>query len=259
LNSPILLCCNPLSQLLCNTVHRYISRWKAILSAYNAIRGRLLYSEDVLQGTNLCLPFLNETTIKLWYKNATRRNEITTLLQGLQLPTPDLTASSSLPAAAELPVSAPPVAADVHRHVMADNEDRRGQATVRGHSTAPPAASTSSASAVSLPPAIAGPSTASDDHQLPVDEPSQPVTAVSRTTAWRKRKKEVEQCRQQEIEAPAVARKVYTCRVCNKPMSSPGHTQFKGQRYCSETPGIAPQEEWLRQKRSEAEAKSKAK
>ena len=230
------------------------------MSAYNAIRGRLLYTEGIVEDTNLCLPFLNETTIKLWYKNTTRRDEIRTLLQGLQLPTPGLTASSCLPAAAELPVTIPEVASDVDLHEMVDNEDRRGQAQVRGHSTALPVASTSSAAAVSLPPATAGPSTTNDDDD---DDSQQQIVAdlgnMPRTTAWRKRKREAEQCQQQGLDVPVVPRKVYTCRVCNKPMSTPGHTQFRGQRYCSETPGIAPQDEWLRQKRAEAEAKSKTK
>ena len=43
-------------------------------------------------------------------------------------------------------------------------------------------------------------------------------------------------------------RKEYSCRVCGRPMTTPGHSQFYGQRYCPDAPGQLPQE-WLRMKK----------
>ena len=138
-------------------------------------------------------------------------------------------------------------------HDMPDAEDRRGMARVR----CPAAAS----SVVDQPSdADAGPSAELDlqtQEGLPVvivvEAPQ--LTAMSRTTAWRKRKKEAEAGEQSRTPRCPVARKVYSCRVCGRPMTSEGHTQFRGQRYCAQTPGIAPQDEWLRQKRLEAASK----
>ena len=42
---------------------RYTSRWKLVLSAYNAIRARLLNSQALLEETNLVLYTINETTL----------------------------------------------------------------------------------------------------------------------------------------------------------------------------------------------------
>ena len=35
-------------------------------------------------------------------------------------------------------------------------------------------------------------------------------------------------------------RKVYSCRVCQQPMTSAGHTQFPGQWYCPNAPDKSP-------------------
>ena len=41
----------------------YTSRWRLILSEYNSIRTRLLNSQTLLEGTNLALYTINETTL----------------------------------------------------------------------------------------------------------------------------------------------------------------------------------------------------
>ena len=61
-----------------------------------------------------------------------------------------------------------------------------------------------------------------------------------------------------DVKVEVLARKVYSCRVCGEAMSAPGHTQFRGQRYCPNTPGqTLSVEEWRTQRRAEA-AKRKA-
>ena len=52
------------------------------------------------------------------------------------------------------------------------------------------------------------------------------------------------------------SRKVYTCRICGKPMTSAGLTQYKGQRYCPDEPGQMSKDDWLALKRIEAKAKA---
>ena len=66
----------------------------------------------------------------------------------------------------------------------------------------------------------------------------------SRTTMWRHKRERQEG----KISRP---RKAYTCTVCGRPMTSEGHTQFRGQRYCPSAPGQLPQDEWLQKKKDE--------
>lgn len=133
--------------------------------------------------------------------------------------------------------------------------DKRGEAPVRKVPSPVPAAVT----AVTTPEneATVVPASAADQpgQSCPV-----PVK-ISRTTAWRQRKREAaNQAKQQaqpEQRKPNRPR-TYMCRVCGKPMASDGHTQFAGQRYCPETPGIPPKEQWLQQKREEKAASKKS-
>ena len=108
---------------------RYASRFKLILQAYNRVRQRVMNSETLLERTNLTLFVINECTLMRWFKNKERRDEVTTLLQGVALPPSSLTTTGHLPAAQQ-PSSpgAPPEIA----HEFEDPEDTSGQADVRG-------------------------------------------------------------------------------------------------------------------------------
>lgn len=247
----------------------YTSRWKLILSEYNSVRARLLNSQALLAGTNLMLYTINETTLAKWFKASSRRNEIKLLMQGLSPPQPPLTTDSvSLPPAKIRPAQQGP---PLFPHRFPEVEDTTGLANVRqkGAATTLPAVTSPSAdfSAHSTPviPALTAPGPDSPAPifsalQLPAPSPfgllatsssglsspglSGPVVStpdMSRTTMWRHEKKGKE-----------TRPRKYTCRVCKKPMTSEGHTQFCGQRYCPHEPGQIPKEEWLRQKREEA-------
>ena len=48
---------------------------------------------------------------------------------------------------------------------------------------------------------------------------------ASHTTAWR-------QEQEKKMGKSAKPRRAYTCKSCGRPMTSEGHTQFFGQRYC---------------------------
>ena len=65
----------------------YESRWKRILFKYNSIRARLFNSHTLSERTNISLFNVNETSIRLWYKHKTGREEIIiTLMQGRPTP-----------------------------------------------------------------------------------------------------------------------------------------------------------------------------
>ena len=68
---------------------------------------------------------------------------------------------------------------------------------------------------------------------------------ASRTTAWRHE-------RERKMGKSAKPHRAYTCKACGRPMTSEGHTQFFGQRYCPHEPGQLSQDAWLQQKRQEA-------
>jgi hypothetical protein len=75
---------------------------------------------------------------------------------------------------------------------------------------------------------------------MTIQDESQPPKKISRTTRWRKRTKELKGDAAQ-VKKP---RKEYSCTKCHMPMSSDGHTQFKGKRFCSVSEGKS-KEEWL--------------
>lgn len=100
---------------------------------------------------------------------------------------------------------------------------------------------------------------------LEIDLISTGVTeTLSKTTAWRHRKKkfEEEQTAAAKAEGLPTSKKVrmaYTCRKCKQPMSKEnGHSQYFGQTYCPNEPGQIPREEWLAKKAEEWKAKKTA-
>ncbi|CAH3031612.1 unnamed protein product [Pocillopora meandrina] len=139
-----------------------------------------------------------------WYKDTTRMEEIKTLLQGFQIPPPPpVSAAEPLPAARVCPSSPPNVQEPFS---FSEPLDTTGKAKVRSRTSSP--------------------------MQLPSS-----AALSSSTSKWRKRKAEAEGRAQfKEV------RKVYTCRVYSKPMTSEGHTQFRGRRYCPNAPVQVPRE-----------------
>lgn len=255
----------------------YTSRWKLILEEYNCVRARLLNSAALLEGTDLALFPINETTLVRWYKNTTRTNEVKLLLQGRSLPGSQLScASDSLPPAQSRPCSLPPPPDD--QLTFPEPEDTTGQAHVRQSRPAPstaqdtsststgtssaqdPSSEPSSSSSAPGPSSSApGPSSSAPGQtsHAPVPTPATPLL-VSRTTEWRRRK-QAEAAGSTSAPTTAAAprsRKVYSCRICGQAMSKQtGHTQFKGKRYCPMESGQVSQEEWLAQLKAEAAAK----
>ena len=183
---------------------------------------------------------INQTTLVRWHKNSSRRDEIRLLMQGLSPPRPKFTTDpKSLPPVKTL--ESGPGPSPLNPHSFPEPEDATGRARLnkRKDTAGTPVGSTA-----------AGPSGLSlgDGHSslssAGVSSGADSSSPTSRTTAWRRKREREEGQRPRE-------RKKYTCRICGKPMTSPGHTQFYGQRYCPGAPGQLPQKEWLRMKREE--------
>lgn len=211
---------------------RYISHWKLILSAYNGIRQSLLNSEDLLAGTYLILPIINEATLTKWYKDHTRSSEIKMLLQGLSLPGRTL-ATEPLDPPKERPLKPALPEAPMQ---FEEPSDTTGQAAGRVRLPLPPVGVV-------------------DEPLVPGGEPSvelkdqKPATSKprSRTTEWRHRKKS----------GQSKERKVYTCRVCDRPHCIRGTHSYQMQTvgYCPHAPGQIQKAEWLLLRKAEAAEK----
>ena len=106
---------------------QYTSRWKQILSDYAALRSRLFNSQPLLEDTGIFLYSINETTLKNWYKQVHRKNEVRQLLQGTKLPQREVS-QGHLPLK-EPSISIPPP--PPHPYVHREPEDTTGQAKVR--------------------------------------------------------------------------------------------------------------------------------
>lgn len=106
--------------------NRYDSRWKLIVQEYNYIRGRL-FNSNLAEKTNLTLFNISETSLRLWYKNRTRHEEIVTLMQGKTPPGKRALAKDKLPTptkSTQLQGEAPLIAFD-------EPEDRTGKAILK--------------------------------------------------------------------------------------------------------------------------------
>ena len=171
------------------------------------------------------------------------------LMQGLSLPSPSVCATQPLPPARQPASSPPPTPTEPHR--FHEPEDTTGRACVRGssrQSTPVPLAVRSVFPVVPIP---------SSPSNMPLLQQATPPTKVEvqsatvpRTTAWRQGK------RTAAVAKLPCVRRQYTCTVCREPMTSPGHSQFYGKRYCPNAPGQIPKEEWLAQRRAEKSEKS---
>lgn len=108
-----------------------ISKYQLILAEYNKLRGCIFNSEKLQEETNLVLFSGNESSLKTWYKNSVRRDEVKILLQGISLPNPPLCAENELPS----PMVPNPIPVIPHNPIVfREHEDTAGQANVRGSS-----------------------------------------------------------------------------------------------------------------------------
>lgn len=180
------------------------------------------------------------------------------LMQGLSLPTRRVCSASPLPAAQLRPTSPPPP--PQQPHIFDEPVDTVGQAKVRG--MPPPTLVIAPSSATTTICTVNPPAVATCTSAL---IPAVPSPSVSRTTQWRQRKKASSQSATPSVmvstgstTTTCPGRKEYCCRICSKPMSSPDHSQYRGQRYCPSLYPDISKDVWLTQRRAEAQAKSKS-
>ena len=170
----------------------FISRWKQLVSAYNNIRACLFNSQALLNNTGITLFNVNETSVSLWFKNKTRREEILTLIQGRPLPGRLTLAKEAVPPLRETPSD---LQGDADSMLFQEPEDRTGLATLRCKQ---PLASQPGPSPVSIPPpqviilpGLPGPSAipqTSSSQFVSASSPSSLAAEIpiceSRTTLW---------------------------------------------------------------------------
>ena len=141
-----------------------------------------------------------------WYKNTTRTNEVRTLMQGLSLPSPSMVSASPLSPVQSRPTELPPP--PQQPLTFEDLPDTVGQAWVNDSSADPSTSSMQPPSTSSTQPPF--PSTLSLASTVT-------VATTSRTTDWRRRKREAETS--YSVKKQRVERKGYTCRSCGQPMN----------------------------------------
>ncbi|XP_062340201.1 uncharacterized protein LOC134038681 [Osmerus eperlanus] len=182
---------------------------------------------EMMAQTNLQLFQLNQRTLSQWYCMRQRERERAILLQDLVPPAPGPSlAAQPLPAARPLHYQQ-----EGHRQPFAflTPQDLARQATQQRRPAPVP-----------IPPAQPPASTAlSQDN----------VETVSRTTAWRKRKRE-EAAAAGGTDQPRKATRQFLCSKCGLPKrKDTGHSHFGGSYFCSVSSGGKSVEVWLAEQR----------
>ncbi|KAK4028144.1 hypothetical protein OUZ56_017397 [Daphnia magna] len=177
------------------------------------------------------------------HKNSIRVEEIKTLLQGGKLLTVSLCATEPLLSANDRPTQSSQLS---NHMVFEEPQDNTGLAQVRRRHTAP---SNNEDNSLTSQEEIAKKPDIDQFTIVVIDNPELLISpAISRTTAWRKRKNPLTGSAGKEKEQE---RKAYTCTKCQQPMTTTnGHSQFRGQRYCPNTETLT-KKEWLEVKKNE--------
>ncbi|CAM4510591.1 unnamed protein product [Leuciscus chuanchicus] len=84
-----------------------LTRWTLILQDYRNIRQLILGNGAIMQSTTLQLVEVNQTTLIQWHNKRVKRQDVTLLLQGMNLPGPLPLASEVLPPANIRPAAPP--------------------------------------------------------------------------------------------------------------------------------------------------------
>ncbi len=112
-----------------------LSRWSLILQDYRRIRQLVLGNSLVMGGTSMQLVEVNQNTLIQWYNNRQKKQELSVLLQGIQLPQTLPEAQEPLQAA-KRPRTEPEQPAEQHQYKLP--ESTAGQAKQRQTSTGRP-------------------------------------------------------------------------------------------------------------------------
>lgn len=224
-----------------------MTRWTLILQDYKKIRQLVLGNGIVMQATTLQLFEVNQTTLIQWHNKRVKRQDLTVLLQGVNLPPSIPVATVPLPPARSLPTVAFQPPGQQHQYHLPSSSV--GQARDKRKRAAPPHTSTSvlppqrplvPQSIPATAPAVLNPSSAS---------PLMLVLAAPQVSS-------VRTIAPAGPPPPAPVRRSYKrtvesnkCGQCQQPRTKEsGHSQFQGTIYCPASAGM-PLEEWLEQMR----------
>ena len=209
-----------------------------MITDYNAIKTRIANSTI----TDVALYSINETTLRKWYQDSVRNDEVKLLLKGKQIPNPPMCSSEPLADAQRINPDSYQPPTDPHQFEEPD-QDITGQLASKRSSKSqgniPPPHDLVQFTHLVPPQPLTQPATS--------QPPTQSTAGPSRTTQWRWKKQEsLPTCR---------SRKVYSCRKCGSPISAADHTQFRGASYCPSAFPDQSKEEWLEEQRAKAAAK----
>ncbi|XP_026109429.1 uncharacterized protein LOC113081601 [Carassius auratus] len=269
-------CCRLVEMIfirLCN-IHRSpkkqrtesLSRWDLILRDYRKIRQLILSNGMVMNDTTLQLVEVNQRTLTTWHNNRLKGQEVSLLLQGLDLPEARPVALDVLPPARVQPVVPPQYSHQLHTYQMPP--DTAGQAKTKFRKIAPSATCTS-ATATSIWPSAVHPQRSATSshlrticprptapHPLVPDTPTAPVVsqmflvpcpapfstinpgAISSEPPANDTATPTKRSYNRTVKANS-------CRKCGQfRTQETGHSQYKGKIYCPNKETIT-KEQWL--------------
>ncbi|XP_026106962.1 uncharacterized protein LOC113078874 [Carassius auratus] len=269
-------CCRLVEMIfirLCN-IHRSpkkqrtecLSRWDLILRDYRKIRQLILSNGTVMSDTTLQLVEVNQRTLTTWHNNRLKGQEVSLLLQGLDLPEARPVALDVLPPARVQPVVPPQYSHQLHTYQMPP--DTAGQAKTKFRKIAPSATCTS-ATATSIWPSAVHPQHSATSsqlrticprptapHPLVPDTPTAPVVsqmflvpcpapfstinpgAISSEPPANDTATPTKRSYNRTVKANS-------CRKCGQfRTQETGHSQYKGKIYCPNKETIT-KEQWL--------------
>lgn len=140
-----------------------LSRWDLILRDYRRIRQLILSNGTVMSETTLQLVEVNQRTLTTWHNERLKGQEVSVLLQGLELPEARPVALDALPPAQVQPVVPPQYSHQLHSYQMPP--DTAGQAKTKFRKIQPSATCTS-ATAFSFEPSALHPQRSATFSQL---------------------------------------------------------------------------------------------
>ncbi|XP_051246739.1 uncharacterized protein LOC127358005 [Dicentrarchus labrax] len=254
-----------------------MSRWSLILQDYKKIRQLILYNGIIMQQTPIQLVEVNQTTLTQWHNQRLKGQEVSVLLQGVQLPEARPVACIPLQPAKTQPEFPPQYQHQLHTYHMPPNT--AGQAKTRFRRIKP--------SVTSTEPSL--PRLQSHSTQIPPSTPSVQLPGTSalsgaksrlihpKSTAAQPQLFVVTGVMPQLLTPPSpilglattsttsdspssdksaqVKRKYNrtvtsnTCRNCRQfRTQETGHSQYKGKIYCPNTETVS-KEQWLERMR----------
>ncbi|KAL0970157.1 hypothetical protein UPYG_G00238140 [Umbra pygmaea] len=258
-----------------------VTRWTLILQDYKRIRQLILANGAIMQSTTLQLVEVNQTTLIQWHNRRVKRQDLSVLMQGINLPGSIPVASEPLPPANVRPAVAPP------QHQGETFAYHLPQSTAGQAKTKTRATSTFVPSAAVVQPTLAAqrqlfPKASTFQFLIPAAPalpraPSPPVLIAPRPASNAPRRVPVPTlftvpqapgytasqapyvllptaC--PAPPAPCPTPKTYkrkveanTCRKCGQHRTAlTGHSQYKGKIYCPSTETVS-KEQWLEQMR----------